>query len=378
MNLKRWLSSLMIIWPSISCAAASVQDPYAAQVAKVIQTTMTKYHIPGVAVELVIDGKPYEYYFGVASRDTNEPVTRKTIFELGSISKVMTGLLVAQEIDWAKMSLSDPIKKYLKDLPDSFHDMKIQDLATHTAGLPLSISSEVQNKEEVMNYLNSWKAEYHPEEEWIYSHLGVGLLGYALEASTEKSYDKLYYRHVMLPLTMVNGVEVPPGLQKYYAQGYTQSDQTARRVNTNIFPGAYGVKASASDMQKFLRAAIGLPGTPERVLYPMRLTQSVFMRIGKDFQGLGWQIHPIINHKLSPLKKVSDRVEFGPMEISEIYQRPTYDGDALIDKTGTTNGFRAYIAVLPNRKSGIVILANKNVPNTAIVKPARELLLDLL
>jgi beta-lactamase class C len=359
-------------------ADLSVQDPYATQVAKVIQATMTKYHIPGVAVELIINGKPYEYYFGVANRDTNEPVTRKTIFELGSISKVMTGLLVAQEIDWAKMSLSDPLNKYLKDLPASFQDMKLQDLATHTSGLPRNISSDVQTKEEVMSYLSNWKAEYNPEEEWLYSNLGVGLLGYALEASTEKPYDKLYYRHVMLPLAMVNGVEIPPALQKYYAQGYTQNGQIARPVNAKIFPGAYGVKASASDMQKFLSAAIGLPGTPERVLYPMRLTQSVFMRVGKDFQGLGWQIHPIINHKLSPLKKISDRVELGPVDISEIYQRPTYDGDALIDKTGTTNGFRAYIAVLPNRKSGIVILANKNVANTAIVKPARELLLDML
>jgi len=378
LNIKPLFYNLIVLWPLVSFASDTVeQDAYAAMVAKKIKTVMAQQHIPGMAVELIIDGKEHEYYFGVANRETKEPVTRKTIFELGSISKIMTGLLVAQEIDWAKMSLSDPLKKYLKELPTSFNDITLQDLATHTSGLPHQLSHDIQNKEEALTSLSTLKSEYDPKEEWIYSNVGAGLLGYALEAATEKSYDKLYYRHIMLPLGMVNGVEVPPSLQKYMAQGYTQNNTSAYSVNANLFPAADGVKASALDMQKFLKAAIGLPDTPMRVLYPMRLTQSVFVKIGHDFQGLGWQIHPIIKNKTSALKNVTDEIVLGPVGISEIYERPTYDGDALIDKTGTTNGFRAYIAVLPNRKSGIVILANKNVPNSAIVKPAREILLGL-
>lgn len=349
-------------------------DPTTVWVEQAISQFAEKNKIPGVAVELYVDGKLYEHYTGYANRETKDPVIKKTIFEIGSLSKVMTSVLLAQEVDWAKMALTDPVTKYVKDLPESFNKIKLQELATYTSGLPLNLPASVKTPEEIKQYFTSLTDDVEPGEQWIYSNVGVGLLGSALESSTERNFDDLYRRHILNPLGMVIGVTVPSSLTKYYAQGYSANGESAAHIDSGLFPAAGAVKASASDMQKFLSAAIGLPGTPPRVFYPMRLTQSVFVKMNGDYQGLGWQIHKLESRDISGLLNVSNARDLGPIDVQEIYTRPVYNGDALIDKTGATKGFRAYIAVIPNKKSGIVILVNKDVPNSAIVKTAREIL----
>ena len=61
----------------------------------------------------------------------------------------------------------------------------------------------------------------------------------------------------------------------------------------------------------------------------------------------------------------------------EVYAQPKFNGDALIDKTGSTRGFRTYIAVIPNKRAGIVILTNRVVTNSEIVNTGREILFKL-
>lgn len=366
------LASTFISINAYAETAAPTPDPVATLIEQSISQFAEKNKIPGVAVELYADGKLYEYYTGYADRDTKDPVIKKTIFEIGSISKVMTSILLAQEVDWAKMALSDSVTKYVKDLPESFNEIKLLELATNTSGLPLNLPASVKTPDEMKKYFTTWTGE--SGEQWAYSNVGAGLLGLALEGSTERGYDDLYRRHILNPLGMVIGVTVPSSLSKYYAQGYDVNGNQAAHVDAGLIPAAGAVKSSASDMQKFLSAAIGLPGTPPRVFYPVRLTQSVFVKFKGDYQGLGWQIHRLESSDVSSLLNVSDAPDLGPVSVQEVYARPVYNGDALMDKTGMTKGFRAYIAVIPNKKSGIVILANKNVPNSAIVKTAREIL----
>jgi beta-lactamase class C len=358
-----------------SASAPAVEaDPTTKLLQQAVSAFMEKNKIPGVAVELYANGKLYEQYSGYADLEKKEPVIRKTIFELGSVSKIMTSVLFAQEIDWAKMSFNDPVSKYVKGLPEIFNKVKLQELATDTSGLPFNTPGDITTQDGMKENLSKWTPDAEPGEQWIYSNVGIGILGYALEASTERDYDDLYRRHILNPLRMVTGVNVPPALIKYYAQGYDANGNPAAHYTPGMYPAAVGVKASASDMEKFLSAAIGLPGTPPRVFYPMRMTQSVYVKMNDDYQGLGWQIHRLEDGDAYGLLRVSDKQDMGPIDVQEVYSRPVYNGDALIDKTGTTKGFRAYIAVLPNKKSGIVILANKNVPNSAIVKTGREIL----
>jgi len=375
----RVLSSLILSLIAVNLYAETAPDSDAT--AKLVQTSMTalmqKNGIPGAAVELYVDGRLYEQYYGYAKPEPKDPVTRKTIFEIGSLSKIMTSVLLAQEVDWAKMALNDPLTKYVKGLPQSFDKIKLQDLATHTAGLPFNLPRNINNQIELQEYLNDWSPKGLPGEEWRYSNVGIGLLGQALERSTDSDYGDLYRRHILNPLKMVYGVSVPKTLMKYYADGYDAKGQLVTREVPGLFPAASDVKASALDMQRFLSAAIGLKGTPPRVLYPMKLTQSMFIKMNDyDYQGLAWQIHSIKDTAdIRWLLSLSDRADMmGPLDVQTVYQRPIYSGSVLMDKTGATKGFRTYIAVIPNKQSGIVILVNKNISDRAIVRTAREIL----
>ena len=374
----RIFSTLILSFISITIYAEIVPDSDATTklVQKSMIALMQKNGIPGAAVELYVKGNLYEQYYGYAEQEKKDPVVRKTVFEIGSISKVMTSILFAQEVDWAKMALNDPVTKYVKGLPESFDKIKLQDLATHTSGLPFDAPDNITTQDELQQYLSHLSPKEFPGDQWRYSNVGMGLLGYALQGETESDYSDLYRRHILNPLKMVNGVSVPNALMKYYAQGYNVNGKPLPREELGVFPAAYDIKASAADMQRFLSAAIGLKDTPPRVLYPMKLTQSMFIKLNdNDYQGLAWQIHSIKDMgDINWLLNMSDRQGYGAADVQTIYQRPVYSGNVLADKTGSTNGFRAYIAVIPNKQSGIVILVNKNIPERAIVKTAREIL----
>jgi beta-lactamase class C len=325
-----------------------------------------------------VKGQPSSYYYGFADKDKKIPVTNKTIFEVGSISKVMTSILLAQEIDFAKMSLSDPVTKYIKNLPGSFNHITLQNLATHTSGLPFNPPLHVSTSSELQAYLENWKPGVASGEEWQYSNLGVGLLSYALENSTKWDFNKLYTRHILSPLKMQSvGVTIPAKLNKYYAQGYDKNNNPTHPTQAKLFPAAYGLKVVAGDMRQFLGAAIGLPGTPSRLLWPMRMTQAAYIKYADTLQGLAWTVHPMNDETVPELLAGANESGLEPGEVDAVYERPSYDGNALIDKTGATEGFRAYIAVIPNKQTGIVLLANKNVSNATLVKTARELLFKL-
>ncbi len=76
-------------------------------------------------------------------------------------------------------------------------------------------------------------------------------------------------------------------MKDYIAQGYNAEGKPVPAETLGLFPAAGDVKASASDMDKFLSAAIGLPQTPESIFYPMRMTQTPYLDVGDYAQGLG-------------------------------------------------------------------------------------------
>ncbi|RDI42537.1 serine hydrolase [Aquicella lusitana] len=372
--LRFLMTGLLLLVPFY--ASAETLDADAETVKQEVTALMKEHDIPGAAVEIYVDGKPRSYYFGFANQEKKTPVTKLTIFEVGSITKIMTSLLLAQEVDAAKVQLDDPVTKFMSSLPGDFDDMTLKSLATHVSGLPFDAPS-IQDQTAFENYLGKWKPTYSAGDKWTYSNVGIGMLGMALESVTHKNYNQLYRSQILSPLKMQPiALSVPQRLQRYYAQGYNKDGKPVNPLQLGLFAPAYGFKLSADDMHRFLGAAIGLPGTPERIFYPMRMTQTAYVKLNDMDQGLGWLIHPFTSANTAPL--LSDpAMELGPLNVVDVYDKPVFNGEALIDKTGSTDGFRTYIAVLPNRKSGIAIMINKNVPGNAVVHTARKILFDL-
>jgi len=372
-----WL--LLALAMPICAAAAHVQSSQDEMViTDIVKRLMKDNQVPGVAVEVFANGKPHSYYFGYANPVKKTPITADTIFEIGSVSKLITSLLLAQLIDVNKVHLNDPIKKYVRDLPETFDDITLQDLATHTAGLSFNVPDEVKSSADLKKYLSQWTPTDAPEEAWTYSNFGVGLLGYALQnASHKEAPDLLYQRHVLSVLGMTSTkFAVPSNMKRLYAQGFNAEGQPVKAEPLGLFPSAWGLKSSPQDMQRFLKAAIGLSGTPISILYPMRMTQSGYVKLPDSFQGLGWQIH-LINDDAQALLNPSQIYDHGTLEVDQVFAKPNFNGNALIDKTGATKGFRTYIALIPNKHTGIVILTNKYIPSTQLVSAGRKILFKL-
>lgn len=344
-------------------------------VKETVSALMKKHHIPGVAVAIYTNGKPTTYYFGYADLEKKKPITKQTIFELGSLSKIFTSLLFTQAVDNEKLQLNTPVSKYLPRLDTH---LSLQDLATHTAGLPSTLPKAIATRSQLDQYLEGLRPNTDRSER-VYSNLGVGLLGFALEAETQTDLDTLYRKQILQPLGMRPiGLTVPKNLERFYAQGYDQQGRKVSHINAELLGGAYAIKASADDMKRFLGAAVGLETTPWSITFPMRLTQSTYVKLSNANQGLAWLIHPLTSETMSTLLREVHKVEFTPVRIKERLPAPIYNGNALIDKTGGTDGFRSYIAVVPNKKLGIVLLANKSLPDNSLAITGREILFRMV
>src|SRR5216684_6217859 len=104
---------------AVSHATDDLQHRIKSAVDTAIRPVMAKYNIPGIAVGITVAGKPYVFSYGVASTETRRPVTRDTLFEIGSVTKTFTATLASYARVSGYLSLSDRIGKYLPALQDS-------------------------------------------------------------------------------------------------------------------------------------------------------------------------------------------------------------------------------------------------------------------
>lgn len=345
---------------------------------KGITHLMEENNIPGVAVTVVQKGKATSYYFGFADDAKKIPVSKNTIFEIGSVTKVMTNFIFAQQLDAAKADLDTSITQYLPNLPADYEDITLRNLATHTSGLPLNLPEDVKTEAQMYHYFETTKPLFNADEGFQYSNVGIGLLGKALEKMTHEKMEKLYQRNIQKPLNMsVLAFTVPSKNKKLIAVGHDENGQAVPEEKMGLLPAGGDLKASAEAMSQFLLAAVGNKQDDENIMYPMRSTQSAFVALKHKKQGLGWLIHSLDPRDITPLLNSSVKANLVRQPVKEIYELPKYDGNALIDKSGTTQGFRAYIGVIPYKEAGISILANKKVLSDNFIKEVREILFKL-
>jgi beta-lactamase class C len=316
-------------------------------VAEVIKNFMQEKGINGVAVAY-FDGQQEHYYnFGFANVAANVPVTSDTIFELASITKVFTSTQLAIEIQRGKMNLKDPLVKFLPALKNErshVDQITLLDLATHTSSLPRVPPPRKQgyNHKKIINFLRNWAPSYPVGTKYVYSNLGFGLLGYAFANVEGMDYYDVIRRDILFPLNMSSTfITVPQDMMKRYAQGYNKNGGMTQHYPMNAWPAGGALRSTANDMMKFLKANLGVSG-PADLLKAMQFAQQEQFKVNDNLtMGLGWQ---------------------------RFHAR----GLLFVDKNGGVDGFSSYIGMLPDRKMGVVLLANK--AKTQITEAGRELL----
>ncbi|WIE35452.1 class C beta-lactamase [Agrobacterium tumefaciens] len=341
-----------------------------------IKPVMEKNGIPGLAVGISVDGENHVFTYGVMSKTTGQPVTPQTLFELGSISKTFTVTLSTYAETQGKLSLSGKVEDYLPSMKGKpFGDVTLMHLGTHTAGgFPLQVPDSVKTEPQLLAYLKAWKPAYKAGTHRTYANPSIGMLGYVTAKAMGQSYDSAM-QDVLFPALGLKSTftVVPKAKMADYAQGYKRTGEPARMTPAILSSEAYGVRSTATDMIRFVNANMGLEKLDGKLQQAIANTHTGYFSVGAMTQDMIWEqyAHPVA---LKTLIETNSGALLKTVPVSEISPPMKPRGDVFINKTGSTNGFGAYVAFIPEQKLGIVILANKNYPNEDRVAVAYEIL----
>ena len=377
-TVKNLLSlAALVLATGASAASASASDPRDQQVRERIRAVMQQYDIPGMVVAITEQGQHRFYSVGQATRAPATAVSADTLFEVGSVSKTFTATLAAVAQIEGHLQLQDSVGKYVPSLAGSaFGQLPLLALATHTTGgLPLQVPDSIGSNEQLLSYLSAWHPEQAPGSYRTYSNISIGVLGVIAAQTLAQPYDHAVVQNIFKPLGMQHSfIEVPASQQRFYAFGYTRDNREVR-VNPGVLATeAYGVKTSARDMLRFVDANLGRIDPHSVLGRAIAMTHSGYYRAGPFTQALIWEQYPSSAPLTALVAGNAGEVITQGLPVTAINPPQPAPAASWINKTGSTNGFGAYVAFMPARQKGIVILANKNYPNEARVRLAYALL----
>jgi D-alanyl-D-alanine-carboxypeptidase/D-alanyl-D-alanine-endopeptidase len=276
-----------------------------------------------------------------------------SVFEIGSIAKPFTGLLLAQLVAQGKVRLDEPVRDLLPvgtvTTPPSGAEMTLLDLSTHRSGLPrlpenlkpadMSDPYADYDHEALYAYVAARGLTRPEDAPFLYSNLGFGLLGAALAHRAGTTYEELLRRQITGPLAMAETtIALPPHLAARFAQGHDAAHRPAKPWRLNALAGAGGIRSTAADMVTFLEAQLH----PERLSAAARETPE-----GETLAGAIAASHAI-------------RGAVG--EGKEICLGWVFDRDSgTFSHNGGTGGFSSFALFDPVEDYAVVVLANTSV-----------------
>jgi serine-type D-Ala-D-Ala carboxypeptidase/endopeptidase len=273
-----------------------------------------------------------EWNYGTTEKDGGQQVTSSTIYEIGSITKLFTGILLAQAVDAGEMQLTDPIQKYLPTgiQAPAYENERITllDLATHRSGLPRDPGTD--DIAQLYEWLNNYSLPRAPGAEYSYSNLGYALLGDILARQAGLDFDTLEFQSVSQPLGLMDTRESLNAEQTdRLAQGYTYDGSPAGYFpQSGALSSAGYMHSTLDDMTRFLIANMEPGSTP--LAASINLDQAL-QAGGKDpgtGAALGWDVE-----------------QLGTT-------------DERLTKGGATYGFTGYISLQRDGSYGYVLLTN--------------------
>src|SRR3954469_958158 len=176
------------------------------QVADFVNGYLKKKQIPGCAVMVRKDGEVVlSAGYGIANLEHSVKVTPKTVFQSGSVGKQFTAMAVMMLVEEGKLSLGDPVSKFLK-VPASWSKVTIRHLLTHTSGLgdyPEKFSLQKDySEDELFKMVTAQALDFAPGEKWSYSNLGYLTLGIVIHKVAGKFYGDFLHERIFEKLGM--------------------------------------------------------------------------------------------------------------------------------------------------------------------------------
>jgi beta-lactamase class C len=372
----------VIAFCSLATAARAADAPagISAAVDRAVRPLLEEHGAPGVAVAVTVGGQRYFFSYGVAAKDTNTPVTEDTLFEIGSVSKTITATLATYAQALGKLSLDDHPGQYMPQLRDSALDQaSLLHLGTYTAGgLPLQFPDGVGNNAEMATYFQQWKPAAHPGTQRRYSNPSIGLFGHIAALAMDSDFADLVETELFPKLGLERSyIRVPEAEVARYAWGTNKNGKAVRVTPAVLDAEAYGVKASAVDLVRFVESNIRPDALEPALRQAVEGTHIGYFKVGEMVQGLGWEQYPYPVTLERLLAGNSTTMSMKPNAAAALASPQAPSEPTLFNKTGSTGGFGAYVAFVPAKQIGIVLLANKNVPIPARITAAHAVLEQL-
>jgi len=288
------------------------------------------------------------YSFGNISKENNIPVNGSTIFNIDSITKTFTTLVLADMVKQGLVNLNDPIEKYLPSnvkVPQ-YNGTKItlENLATHTSGLPFMPSNiwintttgtinPNYNSTQLYQGLANTTLLSEPGTKFLYSDFGMGVLGH-ISLKEGVPYEQLV-KSIILDVLGMNDTKITLSQNdnKYrFPVGHKNGSEIQTPKIPSVIAGAGGLRSTVNDLLKYLSANTGLLHT--------KLDESIALQ------------HLIQHPGLLP----------NPMNYSTYialgWAVLTNFGTETLDHTGSINGWNANVAFIPSKQIGVVSLCS--------------------
>jgi Beta-lactamase class C and other penicillin binding proteins len=335
---------------SAAPAAASAQQT-SGTIDSLARAFRAEHPTPALVIGVVDSEGERVIPYGVVGDDST-PATGDTRFEVGSVTKIFTSLLLAQMVESGDVRLDDPIARYL---PDSVkapgyrgREITLRELATHSSGLPrLPTNIAPANMADpyadytatrLYDFLDSYELPRAPDSSYEYSNLGAGLLGYLLARHAGKPFADLLEEKILQPLGMDDSyvAELGDSTDARLAQGHANGEPVPF-WHFGSLEGAGAVRSSTNDLLRALWAELH----PDSTTMPTAIELSQKIRFHASPQlalALGWHV----------------------------VQLP--DSSSLYWHNGGTAGARSFVGFVPDSGAGVVVLINEALPLDAVMR----------
>jgi len=325
---------IALLLASSTASQTTPSDP----VSDYVNSEMQRQHIPGVSLLVCRDAEIVRAQgYGLANVELQVPVKPETIFQSGSVGKQFTATGVMMLVEEGKIKLDDPITKYLKGAPETWNQVTIRELLSHTAGFtdyPKNFDFRKDYTEaQLLKIVEGIPLAFTPGTKWNYANLGYLTLGILIHQVTGEFYGYFLQQRIFEPLGMnttriISEADIIPNRAAGYrlVKGELRNQEwVSPTLNTTADGALY---FSILDLAKW-----------DAALY----TEKLLKRSSLDEM---WTITKLKNGQPNP-----DHYGFG-------WDIETKDGHRVIGHGGAWQGFKSHISRYVDDKLTVVVLAN--------------------
>jgi len=320
---------------------------------------MSKTHLPGLSIAIVKDGEIiYSRGFGFRDLEYGLRATPETLFGIGSVTKSFTALSIMQLMEEGKLSLDEPVSKYIPlDIKSGEEPIQIWHLLCHASGIPALAYAEAfiesatgagdkwiptASSEDIFTFMreaNQW-AFANPGERWFYLNEGYVILGYIIAKLSGMSYEEYVKEKILEPLQMNRSFfkkeEVEADMNVATPYIITRDGECKKSTHPYGITADGGLVSNVLDLARYI------------IMYLNRGKYSDGTLVSSE----------LIEEMEKPRVEVPLQIFGGESYGYGLGINPNFLGNKLVGHGGSVGVSTAYMAYVPEKRVGIALLAN--------------------